>query len=92
MAKEREVYINTEDVDTELCLGTEIPLEVRDLTPGREKYKWSFVHGIVSKEPGGGKDNLQVRYQRGIIEPTPYYIKVTKEEPVRLFPFSFERL
>ena len=90
MARELEVYINTEDIDTELKLGSEIALDMRDLTPGRKKYKWSFIKGVVSKEPGG--DKLWVRFQRGILHPEPYYIKIAKEEPLNKNPFAFERM
>ena len=90
MARELETYIDTEDIDKELCLGKEVSLDVRDITPGKEKYKWRFVTGVVSKERGG--DKLGVRFQRGILHPEPYYIKIVKEEPLGKIPFSFERM
>ena len=90
MARELEVFIDTTDIDNELCLGDEASLEVRDLTPGRKKYNWSFVKGVVSKKPGG--DKLWVRFQRGILHPEPYYIKIVNEEPIRKAPFIAERL
>ena len=47
----RKEYVTWLIADEQLPEGQEIELTIRDLTPGREKYKGHNVKAIVSSSP-----------------------------------------
>jgi hypothetical protein len=49
---------------------------IRDLTPGKYKYRSTYANIIVSKDPGKYPEKLWVRLGRGQLIPTPCSIKV----------------
>lgn len=63
----------------DLTKGREISLSIRDLTPGKYKYRWLYVKAIISspvdKLPDSSK--LWVRYKNtGFRHPDPFAIKI----------------
>lgn len=77
MAKQYDIYV---DNLSDLSLGKEVDLTVRDLTPGTHKYTSKYVKAVVGTEenlPEG--DVLFIRYQRGIVDPQPLRIKITED-------------
>lgn len=70
----------------ELQEGKEIPLIIRDLTPGRTKYRIRHVVARVSSRPGeisNGK-TLWVRTTVGVQLERPWTIKIVRELPLEL--------
>jgi len=64
----------------DLELGTEVPLVLRDLRPGRMKYRIRHVMGIVREGEGPG-DRLLVRTVVGVALPKEYTVEIKKELP-----------
>jgi hypothetical protein len=64
----------------DLKLGTEVPLVLRDLKPGRRKYGIRHVVGVVHEGEGPG-DGLVVRTVVGVVVPKTYTIEIKREMP-----------
>lgn len=63
-----------------LAPGTEVPLVLRDLKPGRTKYGIRHVVGVVHEGKGAG-DRLVVRTVVGVVVPTTYTVEIKREMP-----------
>jgi len=59
---------------------TPIPLTIRDLTPGPEKYDSHYVKAVVASSPRAMPDGdvLWIRFHKGM-HPKPWAIKVLEE-------------
>lgn len=57
----------------------ELTLTLRDLAPGREKYRARKVVAIVSPKSMPQSDILRVRYENGRLIPEPWAIKIVRE-------------
>lgn len=73
-----------EDPDA-IQVSREMTLTIRDLTPGKHKYRATNVRGIVSRAENPGEDILWVRYDNGRLIPQPWSIKIVEELP-EFFP------
>lgn len=64
----------------------EIPLIIRDLTPGRRKYRMRHVVAVVSRRPETLRDGdtLWVRTTVGVRLDHPWVIKIVRELPLNL--------
>jgi phenylphosphate carboxylase gamma subunit len=63
---------------------TEQELVIRDLTPGRSKYRCRYVNAVVSSDPDRYPDRLWPRLGRGQWVGQPWSVKVL--EPVQKIP------
>ena len=66
--------------------GVEIPLVLRDLNPGRQKYGMRHVLAIVSRKPEDLRqmDKLQVRTVVGVLLPEQWGVKILRDLPIEL--------
>lgn len=64
---------------SELPVEKEIELIIRDLTPGKYKYKSSRVIAVLSNEPFPKSHTLRVRGRSGAQYATPLYMKIAKK-------------
>ena len=80
--REWETFVRNPDYLKE---GTEIPLVLIDLTPGRRKYAVRHAMAIVSRRPENpDADILWVRSSVGVRLPEPYAIRIVRELPSEL--------
>jgi hypothetical protein len=77
----RKEYVTFVPRPKELPEGEEIELVIRDLAPGRQKYDAHIVKAIVSSADKilPDSDILWIRSSVGVLSPTPWFIKITKE-------------
>lgn len=70
--------------------GRECALTLRDLAPGRSKYKGMNVRAIVSRPPVPGEPLLWIRSVVGLKEPEPCSVRILEELPETLegIPYS----
>ncbi len=78
MAKEFESFVRDA---TRLRNGREVVLALRDLTPGRKKYRGLNVRAVVSQPPRRGEALLWIRSVVGVKDPDPYSIRIVAELP-----------
>lgn len=78
MVKEYEVFVRDK---ARLLNGREVAICLRDLTPGRKKYKGINVRAIVSSPPRPGEDVLWVRSVVGLKDPEPYSVRIVEHLP-----------
>jgi len=80
MAEEYETFVRS---FAELAPGREVPLILRDLTPGPKKYRARHVKALLAQpaEAGPDWDILWVRSGVGLRYPQPWAIKITEELP-----------
>jgi phenylphosphate carboxylase gamma subunit len=71
---EYDTFILTDFAD--LQEDVEIVDVIRDLAPGRRKYRSTYARFKVSKSADKYPDKLQVRLGRGQLVPTPCSIQV----------------
>lgn len=66
--------------------GEEIPLALRDLTPGRRKYQFRNVVAVVSRRPEElrSMDTLQVRTVVGVLLPEPFGVRIIRDLPIEI--------
>lgn len=78
-----ETFVRRPD---ELQEGVEIPMMIRDLTPGPRKYGVRHVVAQISRSPGALSDSepLWVRSTVGVRLDQPWAIKVLRELPLEL--------
>jgi hypothetical protein len=78
MSQEYDTFV---DSLSELPQGQECRLTIRDLTPGRYKYRALYVRALVSSAaeqlPDGG--TLWLRFPLGELHPQPWKIKIIEE-------------
>ncbi|MCX7857480.1 MAG: phenylphosphate carboxylase subunit gamma [Deltaproteobacteria bacterium] len=68
----------------ELTEDEEITGIIRDLTPGRMKYKGIYARFRISKDPDKYPDTLLVRLGRGQLVDKPCSIQILEE--IKIFP------
>ena len=78
MAKEYETFVRDR---AHILSGNEVVLTLRDLTPGRKKYKGINVRAVVSQPAKAGEPLLWIRSVVGVKESTPCSVRVTEELP-----------
>ena len=81
--KEWETFVRR---PLELEEGREIPLVVRDLSPGKKKYCMRHVVGNLSRKPEqmSRMDRLYVRTVVGVLLPEPWGINIIRELPIEV--------
>jgi hypothetical protein len=78
MTKEFESFVRDA---ARLRNGREVVLTLRDLTPGRKKYRGVNVRAVVSQPPRPGEPLLWIRSLVGVRDPDPYSIRIVAELP-----------
>lgn len=85
MASEKKTWETFVRRPGDLKEGEEIPLVVRDLSPGRAKYKVRHVVAVLSRNAQDPKvDTLQVRTVVGVKLPETWGIKISRDLPIEL--------
>ena len=66
--------------------GIEIPMVLRDLTPGKKKYQMRHVVAVASRKPEdmASMDILRVRTVVGVLLSETWGISILKDLPVEL--------
>jgi len=78
MVSEYETFIR----DTARVLsGRECVLTLRDLTPGRSKYRGINVRAVVSRPPRTDEAILWIRSVVGLKDPLPCSVRIVEELP-----------
>jgi hypothetical protein len=78
MATEYEAFVR--DPHATLS-GRPVVLSLRDLTPGRKKYRGVNVRAVVSRPPKPGEPALWLRSVVGIRDPQPCSVRIVEELP-----------
>jgi len=78
MAKEYETFARD---SAHLFGGKEVVMTLRDLTPGRRKYRGINVRGVVSRPPRPGEAVLWIRSVVGNRDPAPCSVRIVEELP-----------
>lgn len=71
---EWDTYINGDFKDMQE--ETERVAVIRDLTPGKYKYRSTHARILVSRDPGKYPEKLWIRLGRGQLIPTPCSMKI----------------
>jgi hypothetical protein len=61
--------------------GRPVVLTLRDLSPGRKKYRGFNVRAIVSHPPRPGEPSLTLRSVVGVKQPQPCSVRILEELP-----------
>ncbi len=61
--------------------GREVVLSLRDLSPGRKKYRGINVRAVVSRPPRSGEATLWIRSVVGVKDPLPCSVRIVEELP-----------
>ena len=77
-----DTFITKEFKD--LMEDEEITGVIRDLTPGKRKYRGRYVRFIVSKDAKKYPETLWIRLGRGQLIETPCSMKIVEE--INIFP------
>lgn len=64
--------------------GDEMPMVLRDLTPGRKKYRMRHVVAQVRRDAQESMDLLRVRTVVGVQLPETWGIKILRDLPIEL--------
>lgn len=78
MSNEYETFVRDH---ARVLSGREVVLCLRDLAPGRKKYRGFNVRGVVSQPPRPGEPILWIRSLVGVKDPKPCSIRIIKELP-----------
>ncbi|HUY04849.1 MAG TPA: hypothetical protein VMV33_16340 [Rhodocyclaceae bacterium] len=78
MANEYETFIRDR---ARILSGGEVVLTLRDLAPGRKKYKGINVRGVVSQPPKANEALLWIRSVVGVKDPQPCSVRIIEELP-----------
>lgn len=87
MAKEYETFVRDA---AHVLSGRECVLTLRDLTPGRQKYRGVNVRAVVSRPPRPGEPTLWLRSVVGLKDPQPCSVRIVAELPetFKAVPYS----
>jgi hypothetical protein len=66
---------------TRLLNGREVVLTLRDLAPGRKKYRGLNVRAVVSQPPRPGESRLWIWSVVGLKDPSPSSVRIVEELP-----------
>ncbi len=61
--------------------GRAVVLTLRDLTPGRKKYRGLNVRALVSQPPKPGEPSLTLRSVVGVEHPRPCSVRIVEALP-----------
>lgn len=75
---EYEAFVRNVDKTTS---GAPVVLTLRDLTPGRTKYRGLNVRAIVSRPPKPGEPRLWLRSVVGVKDPRACSVRIVEELP-----------
>lgn len=64
--------------------GDDIPMVLRDLTPGREKYRMRHVVAAVRRDAQEAMDLLRVRTVVGVQLPETWGVKIIRDLPIEI--------
>lgn len=64
--------------------GIETPMVLRDLTPGKHKYRMRHVVAVLSRDPRETEDLLRVRTVVGVLLPETWGLKIIRALPTEL--------
>lgn len=78
MANEYETFVRNH---AKVLSGREVVLTLRDLTPGRKKYKGINVRAVVSRPPRKNEAVLWIRSVVGVKDPEPCSVRIVEELP-----------
>jgi len=78
MANEYETFVRD---PARVLSGGEVVLSLRDLNPGRKKYRGSNVRAVVSRPPQPGEPTLWIRSVVGVKDPLPCSVRIVEELP-----------
>ncbi len=78
MAKEYETFVRDR---AHVLSGREVVLALRELLPGRKRYRGINVRGIVSQPPRAGEPILWMRSVVGVKDPKPCSIRIVEQLP-----------
>ncbi len=78
MTKEFETFARD---SARLLSGQERVMTLRDLSPGRTKYRGVNVRGVVSRPPRPGEPVLWIRSVVGNRDPQPCSVRIVQELP-----------
>ena len=78
MTKEYETFLRDA---SRVLSGSECVLTLRDLTPGRTKYRGINVRAVVSRPPHVGEATLWIRSVVGLKDPEPCSVRIVEELP-----------
>ncbi|OGA12894.1 MAG: hypothetical protein A3G25_13465 [Betaproteobacteria bacterium RIFCSPLOWO2_12_FULL_63_13] len=78
MTSEYETFVRD---PAHILSGNEVVLSLRDLTPGRRKYRGSNVRAVVSRPPRPGEPALWIRSVVGVKDPRPCSVRIVEELP-----------
>ena len=78
MATEYETFVR--DAAAALS-GRPVVLVLRDLSPGKKKYRGLNVRAVVSRPPKGGEPVLWLRSIVGNRDPQPCSVRIVEELP-----------
>jgi len=88
MSAEYETFVRDR---ARLLSGREQVMTLRDLAPGRRKYRGINVRAVVSSPPRPGEPILRVRSVVGLIDPKPYSVRIVEEYDPSLPPVFANR-
>lgn len=78
MAKEYECFVRDR---AHVLSGREVVLALRELVPGRKRYRGVNVRGVVSQPPKPGEPILWIRSVVGVKDPRPCSLRIVAELP-----------
>lgn len=78
MATEYETFVRDR---SHVLSGREVVLTLRDLSPGRKKYRGVNVRAVVSRPPRPGEPLLWIRSVVGVKDPDPCSVRIVEELP-----------
>jgi|SRR5208282_6248349 hypothetical protein len=78
MATEYETFVRDR---SRILSGREVVLTLRDLSPGRKKYRGVNVRAVVSRPPQSGEPVLWIRSVVGLKDSKPCSVRIIEELP-----------
>lgn len=78
MSNEYEIFARNPQ---RLLSGREVVLTLRDLSPGRRKYRGINVRAVLSRPPRPGEPTLWIRSVVGLRDPQPCSVRIVEELP-----------
>ncbi len=78
MAQEYESFVRDR---AHVLSGREVVLTLRDLSPGRKKYKGINVRAVVSQPAKANEPLLWIRSVVGVKDPQPCSVRIVEELP-----------
>ena len=78
MSKEYETFARNPE---RVLSVREVVVTLRDLSPGRRKYRGINVRAVVSRPPRPGEPTLWIRSVVGLRDPQPCSVRIVEELP-----------